>query len=476
MGMSDVDDEVRRLRSHVAAVEQLLEVHERTTIEQSRRLEDALAEAGALAAERERLIAELDRERSRLKDIFMQAPAVIAMLRGPEHVFEMANPPYYQLAGRRDILGKPVAEALPEVVGQGFIELLDGVYRTGEPFVGNEIRVLLRTEADAPLVERYVNFVYQPVTGVGGAVTGIFVHGVDVTAGVHARYLLEEQATELELQTAELQVQATHLEETQLELEMANDELQRVNADLAARSEEAERARSEIEGLIDSRSRFYAQMSHELRTPMNAVLGYNDLLLAGVYGPLSDTQTRGIERSQKAARHLLELVNDILDLSKIEAGKLELQMEEVCIRSLIDDLFTTLRPMAEEHDSTLEITDEVCPRAILTDPRRVRQIFLNLFSNAIKFGKGKPVTVRCGAAPDGSVAVEVTDQGVGIAAEDLALVFEEFVQIGTGDRHGTGLGLPISRHLAEILGGSLGVTSAPGEGSTFRLVLPSAPR
>jgi len=237
---------------------------------------------------------------------------------------------------------------------------------------------------------------------------------------------------------------------------------------------EARRAEEERERAVAARSQFYAAMSHELRTPINAVLGYNDLLLAEVYGPLNERQAQGLERSQRAARHLLELVNDVLDLSKLEAGKMEILVEEVSAPELIEDLFVTVRPMAEERKTALSLRGEACRRTILTDPRRVRQILLNLLSNAIKFGEGKPIEVHCAEGPDGGISVAVTDQGVGIPTADLPRIFDEFVQLPSANTGGTGLGLPISRRLALLLGGSLEVESRPGEGSTFRLLLPAA--
>jgi signal transduction histidine kinase len=244
------------------------------------------------------------------------------------------------------------------------------------------------------------------------------------------------------------------------------------HAEMATRAAEAAR-----EEALAVRGRFFAAMSHELRTPINAILGYNDLLLSDIYGPLTPEQSRSLERAQRAARHLLELVNDVLDLSKLEAGKMELQVEEVSIPVLIDDLFTTIRPLADEHGCALSLDDTGCPRRTLTDPRRVRQILLNLLSNAIKFGRGRPVAVRCGAATAGGVLVEVEDHGSGIPDVDQVRIFEEFVQLGNtshGASSGTGLGLPISRRLAELLGGSLQVTSVVGQGSVFRLSLPQA--
>ncbi|HEX5870872.1 MAG TPA: ATP-binding protein [Longimicrobium sp.] len=248
-------------------------------------------------------------------------------------------------------------------------------------------------------------------------------------------------------------------------LARTSHELQSVNVQLQARQRE-------LESAMASRSRFYASMSHELRTPINAILGYSALLLDNIYGPLNADQARGIERANQAAKHLLELVNDILDLSKIEAGKIDLEIQTANFPALIQDLFVTVRPLADEHGSELSLGCEE-QLTITTDPRRVRQIILNLLSNAIKFGEGKPITVDCRRRDDGGVEVDVRDEGRGIEPENLDRIFDEFVQIAHPDQQlGTGLGLPISRRLAVLLGGSLEVESALGEGSTFRLSLP----
>ena len=234
----------------------------------------------------------------------------------------------------------------------------------------------------------------------------------------------------------------------------------------------AEEAR---EAALAARSRFYAAMSHELRTPINAILGYNDLLLAGVYGELNTEQARGLDGAQRAARHLLELVNDVLDLSKLEAGKMDIQIEEVDVPSLVQELFGTIRPLTIEHGCRVTFRDDGCLPRIRSDPRRLRQILLNLLSNAIKYGAGRPVEVCCVEPGRGEIAVEVRDEGPGIAPEDLPRIFDEFVQIGEADKGGTGLGLPISRRLAELLHGRLEAESTVGVGSTFRIVLPLAP-
>jgi PAS domain S-box-containing protein len=263
-------------------------------------------------------------------------------------------------------------------------------------------------------------------------------------------------------QEEELKRQATALEQTTAELQLANEELSSRQLDL-------ERA-------MTARSRFYASMSHELRTPINAVLGYSTLLLENIYGPLNEKQAEGIQRTQRAAKHLLELVNDVLDLSKIEAGKIDLRLQPVGFPSIIEELFVTVRPLADKYGTKLALESDVGNGVtVVSDPRRVRQILLNLLSNAIKFGGSKPIRVHVAREQDNGVSVAVIDQGEGIPAEDQERIFQEFVQLGkTQLQEGTGLGLPISRRLAELLHGSLQLESQPGKGSTFRLILPAS--
>ena len=272
--------------------------------------------------------------------------------------------------------------------------------------------------------------------------------------------LIGRDVTERVRAERELKEQAESLARTTEELRQANDELQRGQA--------------ELERAMTARSRFYASMSHELRTPINAILGYSTLLLENIYGPLSEKQAEGIQRTHKAAKHLLELVNDVLDLSKIEAGKIDIKLQPVSFPELIEDLFVTVRPLADERGSTLALEHQGEKTTIQSDPRRVRQILLNLLSNAIKFGQGKPITVRAFIRPDGMFEIEVADEGIGIAPDDLMRIFDEFVQIGKGAQlqEGTGLGLPISKRLAVLLHGELLVESEPGKGSRFHLVLP----
>jgi signal transduction histidine kinase len=272
-----------------------------------------------------------------------------------------------------------------------------------------------------------------------------------------AEMLAESQRRELELE---------HRAEMLESEAKSAAQLAELNAKLKERQEELEQA-------MGVRNRFYASMSHELRTPINAVIGYSTLMIDNIYGPLNDKQREGLQRTLRAARHLLELVNDVLDLSKIEAGKIELALAPVNIPGLIDDLFVTVRPLADEHGTKLSFNKPAEEMTIVTDPRRVRQILLNLLSNAIKFGNQKPIIVECRREENNGVMVSVTDHGEGIPEEDQSRIFEEFVQVSATQQMGTGLGLPISRRLATLLDGRLEVKSVPGEGSVFTLHLPA---
>jgi signal transduction histidine kinase len=241
---------------------------------------------------------------------------------------------------------------------------------------------------------------------------------------------------------------------------------------------EAREQAAALEASMQQRSRFFASMSHELRTPINAVIGYNELLRDGVYGDLSETQERAVGKVAASARHLLELINDVLDISKIEAGKLDMEVQRVDLTALIHDTVTSIALQAEEKG--IEMIVDAPPRLEMrTDPARVRQIVLNLLSNAVKFTSEGHVRVaihhsatRESEKEGEQVEVQVSDTGPGIALEDQKRVFEEFEQVGQQAGQGTGLGLAISARLAELLGGGLSVESEPGMGSTFTLSLP----
>jgi signal transduction histidine kinase len=225
---------------------------------------------------------------------------------------------------------------------------------------------------------------------------------------------------------------------------------------------------------MQARTRLYTSMNHELRTPISAIMLYQELLLAGALGELTVEQSEAVANSHTAAEHLLELVRDILDLSKIEAGKMEVNPVEVELPALVRDLLATVHPLTQRYGSEIRLESPDGLPPLSTDPQRVRQVLLNLISNAARFGRSRPITIRCRRLSESETAVEVEDQGIGIGEADLQEIFEEFVQVGKIQEGGTGLGLAISRRLARLLDGRLEVESEPGVGSVFRLILPSA--
>ena len=252
---------------------------------------------------------------------------------------------------------------------------------------------------------------------------------------------------------------------------------------------EAERARAAAEEANRAKSGFLATMSHEIRTPINAVMGYADLLEMELKGPLTDGQRQYVERVRASSRHLLGLVNDVLDFAKVEAGQMAFVRERVELRAAADDALAIVAPLASARG--IEMADEPSddPPASLADPDRVRQIALNLLSNAVKFTRpGGWVTVRCAVRREAPAwarlggmgpwaVLEVEDTGIGIAPEQLARVFDPFTQVDethTREAGGTGLGLAISRRFARLMGGDLTASSRPGVGSVFTLWLPAA--
>jgi signal transduction histidine kinase/DNA-binding response OmpR family regulator/CHASE3 domain sensor protein len=279
---------------------------------------------------------------------------------------------------------------------------------------------------------------------------------------------LRESRAQLESQQAELEQINAQIEEQANVLQHQKDELSRSHAILSQRTLDLQRAN-------EYKSEFLANMSHELRTPLNSTLILAKLLADNKEGNLTDAQVKFAQTISSAGNDLLTLINDVLDLSRIEAGKIELAPETVSIPRLLESLIKTFQPTADQ--KRLRLTTHIepgTPDSLDTDPQRLGQILKNLLSNALKFTEKGEVSLRAFAAADG-VAFAVADSGVGIAADQQEVIFEAFRQ-ADGSIHrrygGTGLGLSISRDLSRLLGGSISVRSSPGEGSVFTLTLP----
>ncbi|VXC71708.1 response regulator [Massilia sp. 9I] len=280
---------------------------------------------------------------------------------------------------------------------------------------------------------------------------------------------LEESQSALENQQSELRATNDQLAEQALNLDMKNAALTGAQEELRQRALELERASR-------YKSEFLANMSHELRTPLNSSLILAKLLADNAAGNLNDEQVRFAQTIYSAGNDLLHLINDILDISKVEAGKLELVPEDVPLRRMVEGLARSFEPLARQKSLEFSISiDPNVPAAINTDRQRVEQILKNLLSNAVKFTDRGSVAMTVGVTPEGWVQFGVRDSGIGIAPDQQEKIFDAFHQAdGTTSRRfgGTGLGLSISRDLTSLLGGTLNVSSNPGEGSLFTLSLP----
>ncbi|QNA89784.1 PAS domain-containing protein [Massilia sp. Dwa41.01b] len=337
---------------------------------------------GQVHAERYR-----DEENKRLVTLFEQAPGIIAVLRGPEHVFEITNKSYMQLIGRTDLVGKTAREALPYVEGQGFFELLDHVYSSGKPFVGHAVPFDLAREPGGPLERRYLDFIYQPIRDPQGQVVGIFVEGSDVTP----RKQIED------------------------ELRAANRQ----------------------------KDQFLAMLAHELRNPLAPITTAAHLLKMGTLEPGAVRNASEIIARQ--AEHMTDLVNDLLDVSRVTRGLVELEKEELDVNAVVSGAVEQARPLIEgrRHALTLQLSGE--PVHVLGDRTRLVQVLSNVLNNAAKYTPvGGQISLRVDAL-DTEVVVTVRDNGIGIEPDVLPYIFDLFTQAErTPDRSQGGLGIGLA--------------------------------
>ena len=513
-----------------------------------------------ITAER-RLQQLLDAERLRLRDIFMRAPAAITVLRGPDHIFETANPLYLDLIGKRDILGKSVREAIPEATAQGFLDILNGVYASGEPFIGQEAPIILERNGEQD--ERFLDFVYQPMFDTDGSVNGIFVHVLDVTGQVRARRQMQEQAAAVERANAALQYQS-HLNKTITDnaasclfmmdeqgrptfmnpaaeavtgytLDEIRDQplhlavhhhhpdgrpfpieecpidngreqliplrdyrdvfvrkngtffpvacavapLHRDGQNLGAVLEFRDitddlRAQEALKEADRRKDEFLATLSHELRTPLTVILGWARLLR--MEGNDAETIGAALETIERSARMQAELIDDVLDLSRIVSGKIRIASDVIDVAGVATASLDGVRLAAAAKQIQLDSSLSGDKPLILGDAGRLQQIIWNLLTNAIKFTPvGGSVNVRVESG-ESHVRIEVRDSGIGISPEFLPHVFEAFRQAESATTRvhgGLGLGLSIVRHLVELHGGSISARSeGEGTGATFVVELP----
>jgi signal transduction histidine kinase/CheY-like chemotaxis protein len=355
---------------------------------------------------------------ARWRRLFDQAPGFLCILRGPEHTFEFANPRYFELVGRYDILGKTVREALPEVASQGFIPLLDEVYRTGRAHSGVAQPISFRKEPGDSSERRYVDFVYQPIRDAGGEVTGILVDGYEVTDRVLAHQALRAE-------------------------DLRKDE-------------------------------FLAMLAHELRNPLAPIRNATELLARTA---AADSQARRLgELIARQADQLTRLVDDLLDVSRISQGLIELQREPLELGDAIEVAVETVQPLLRERRHEVSTVREESPLYVEGDMARLVQCLTNVLTNAAKYTEAGG-HIEIALRRDGqSGIVEVRDDGAGISADMLPRVFDLFVQADRSldrSRGGLGIGLSVARRLVEMHQGTItAISEGPGRGSTFRISLP----
>jgi signal transduction histidine kinase/DNA-binding response OmpR family regulator len=311
----------------------------------------------------------------------------------------------------------------------------------------------------------------RPITALVAGTRSVAAGNLDVTIPVTSRDELGLLAESFNQMTSQLAANRQRLETWNLTLERT---VQERTADLAQAMQAAQEARAAAEQANELKTQFLANMSHELRTPLNSIINFTRILMAGMRGPVTEGQIDYLNRVRHSGEHLLGLINDILDLSKIEAGKMELFKEPLSIADLVHSVMSSAQGLTK--GKPIELRHEVMPNlpTIEADRTRLRQILLNLLSNAAKFTDTGSIAVQV-TQRDTEVLISVTDTGIGIQPEHQELIFEEFRQVdGASNRlyEGTGLGLAICRRLIQLHGGQIWVESTPGQGSTFSFTLP----
>jgi PAS domain S-box-containing protein len=518
-----------------------------------RRAEANEAERAWLLARERGARAETEAQRMHLQQIFMQAPAVIAILAGGQQIFEFANTECQKVLGRRELLGKPLHDAVPDLRQQGQA-LLEEAYRTGRALSGREVCLPLRYTVGGPIEERYWDFFFQPRRTPDGGVDGMMVFAFEVTAQLHARQEVElsreearRSAVQLQAITDTLPALVAYLDgaeryrfanqayetwfgvkperilgmtaeefvgpaayaavKDRLHQALAGETVQYEYAlhtkagrtiytqssyipdrdaqghvrgivvlahDLTERKKEEEIVRNAVR----LRDEFLSVASHELKTPLTPLSLKLQALARAVEGqpetPFTQKVRSHVEAGRKQLNRLSVLIGDLLDVSRIGSGQLRLHWEPVDFAALIRDVAVRLEPEALRAGSPLNVE---APGSVLghSDRLRFEQVVENLLTNAIKYGAGKPIRIFLKEEAAG-VVLQVEDQGIGIAPEHQARIFERFERaVSERNYGGLGLGLYITRTIVELLGGNIRVQSQPGQGAAFTVEVPRQP-
>jgi signal transduction histidine kinase len=405
----------------VAALEQLLEVYEQTSLEQAGRLEQALASV-------DRALTEAKLERKRLSEVFMQTPAAIAVLEGPTHVFTVSNPLYRELIGGRSVVGMPVRDALPEIAGQGLFEVLDRVYETGETFSANAMLVHVDRNGDGIAEPVYLDFVYQALLTPERRPFGIVVFAVDVTQQVESRKEAERKA----------------------------EELARLSAELARSNQDLDQ--------------FAYVASHDLKAPLRGIANLTEWIEEDLGDKVTGESREHMELLKGRVHRMEALIDGILTYSR--AGRVHEEPTDVNVGELLAECIELLDPPAET-------TVEVGPGMPVLRTERVplQQVFMNLIGNAIKYNRRPGARVEVSVeATDDEYRFSVADNGPGIEARYRERIWQIFQTLAPRDQvEGTGIGLSVVRRIVESRGGRTWLDSEVGQGTTFHFSWPIQP-
>ncbi len=345
-----------------------------------------------------------------------------------------------------------------EPTSEAYAPLRSAIWRTSLLLVAF---LLLAVATSALLARRLVRPIESIQTAAARIGSGAFEQRIEVTSNDELGALAEE-----------FNVMAARLQESYAELEQKVEERTHELATALAKLDEKSR---ELEAASRHKSEFLANMSHELRTPLNAIVGFSQVLREGMFGEVNEKQAEYLDDILSSGNHLLSLINDILDLSKVEAGQIELEVTSFSLRDALERGVVMIRERATNDGVRVALETGSGVDVVEGDERRVRQVIFNLLSNAVKFTPSGGIVDVSAYRIDGEVRVAVTDTGPGLAPEDHERIFEEFQQTETGihQREGTGLGLALSRQLVELHGGRIWVDSEVGKGSTFVFTLPA---
>ena len=486
----------------------------------------------------------LNNEREHLRSLFNQSPGFVAVIMGPRHVFELVNEAYYQLVGHRELIGKALWDALPEVAGQGFEEILDGVYKTGEPWNSRSTPLAVQRERNGPITQRYVDLVYQPYKDQYGTTIGIFAQGYDVTDVVEAQAARRESDERLRdgMDAAKMAVwdwnfatgKMVHSENITLVLGVAPDAIESVaqyihpedryrisaahrHARNGAGSYEevvrfnrpdngkqiwldsrgkvqydsdgqpvgmrgvtvdvTERYQAELELREANRKKdeFLAMLAHELRNPLAPISTAAEMLR--LTAPTDARIKKASEVISRQVKHMTSLVDDLLDVSRVTRGLVQLEKAYVDVKSAVSSAVEQSRPLIESRRHHLTVRTDAVHSTVRGDPTRLIQVIANVLNNAAKYTpQGGEISLSV-SANDGWVNISVVDNGIGIDEKLLPHVFDLFTQAErTPDRAqgGLGIGLALVKTMVALHGGTLNAYSAgPGTGSTFTISLPA---